>query len=110
MRKWSVALLAVCLLASYAASPAHAFVGCSLFQDANWFGQEFKIGRYYSFAYVGNAFNDQASSASVPNGCRLWIWPEINFGGNPYIFPSGDYPYLPAGWNDIVSSAWCPCP
>jgi hypothetical protein len=94
----------------YVASPAEAFVGCSLYEHAQWFGNEFRIGRNYQFSYVGDNFNDQASAASVPNGCRLVIYEHANFLGAVRVLGPRDYASLGDPWNDVVSSVRCLCP
>ena len=108
MRKIGIFLLPLCV-AGYLATPAEAFNGCSLYEHANWVGSEFRMGRNYQTRYVGDAFNDKASSVSVPSGCRLTVWQHANFGGAVRHFSGGDYAYVGDLWNDQISSVRCRC-
>ena len=108
MRRISLFLLPFCA-AGYLATPAQAFVGCSLYEHGWWSGSEFRVGRNYQFTYVGDNFNDRASSVSVPNGCWLTFWQHSNFNGEYQILYGGDYPYVGDLWNDQISSVRCQC-
>jgi len=74
-----------------------------LFEGANLTGQPFAINPrgVNSLADVG--FNDKASSLRVESG--YWIFcSDANFQGECRTFGPGDYPTLPSGLNNRVSS------
>ena len=82
---------------------------CVLYQHRDFSGQPYRLDANTQVNYVGNGFNDQASSASVPVGCRLHVYQHRDFGGDSRTFRSGHNAYFGDLWNDQVSSARCEC-
>ena len=82
---------------------------CVLYQHRDFAGQPYRLSANTQIHYVGDGFNDQASSVSVPYGCELHVYQHRDFGGDVRTFRSGNNEYFGDLWNDQVSSAMCVC-
>lgn len=82
---------------------------CVLYQHRDFSGQPYGVAANTQTEYVGDRFNDQASSVSVPFGCELHVYQHRDFGGDSRTFRSGNNEYFGDLWNDRVSSARCVC-
>jgi hypothetical protein len=74
-----------------------------LYEGSNFAGRQLAIdrNRFPNFADIG--FNDRASSLRVERGYWLFC-SDANFEGECRTFGPGDYPYLPPGLNNRISS------
>ena len=74
-----------------------------LFEGANLSGRQFVIDNQVALNFDGTGFNDRASSLRVEGG--YWVFcSDANFQGECRTFGPGDYPTLPYGLNNRISS------
>ena len=87
-------------------STAHAT--CQLFEHKNFAGQFMKANPNESLPRLG-ALNDRVSSIKVAAQCLLVAYADEEYHGVTTTFGPGDYPTLPQGWDDEISSLRCNC-
>jgi hypothetical protein len=74
-----------------------------LFEGPNFSGRTFVIGGQVVANLDGTGFNDRATSLRVEGG--YWVFcSDAQFGGECQTFGPGDYPALPPGLNNRISS------
>jgi hypothetical protein len=66
-------------------------------------GRSFVIGNQFVANLDGTGFNDRASSLRVEGGYFVFCT-DANFGGECRTFGPGDYPTLPRGLENRISS------
>jgi hypothetical protein len=66
-------------------------------------GRSFVIGNQVMANLDGTGFNDRASSLRIEGGYFVFCT-DANFGGECKTFGPGDYPTLPRGMNNQISS------
>ncbi len=74
-----------------------------LYEGPNMSGRSFVIGSQVMANLEGTGFNDRASSLRVEGGYFVFCT-DANFSGECRTFGPGDYPKLPAGMNNRISS------
>nr|AXS58678.1 syncollin-related small protein A homeolog f [Epichloe coenophiala] len=62
-------------------------------------------GTYSGTNNVPSNYNDVISSLRVPRRCTFWVDEGCN--GNAIVFSAGNYPQIPADYNDKISSFTC---
>jgi hypothetical protein len=90
-----------------AMSPAVG-AACEVFEHSNFAGQSIAIERNQSLPRLGT-LNDRVSSIKVGSQCLLVAYADEDYHGTTTTFGPGDYPKLPAGWDDEISSLHCNC-
>jgi hypothetical protein len=74
-----------------------------LYEHADLAGRRYVLDADYVPNFDGTGFNDRASSLRVERGYWLFC-SDANFRGDCRTFGPGDYPALPGGLNDRISS------
>lgn len=74
-----------------------------IYEGTNLTGRRYVIDADYVPNFDGTGFNDRASSLRIERGYWLFC-SDANFQGDCRTFGPGDYPSLPAGLNDRISS------
>src|SRR4029450_2104075 len=75
----------------------------TLYEGRNLSGRTYSLGSATMANLDGTGFNDRASSLRVEGG--YWVFcSDANFGGECRTFGPGDYPTLPRGMNNAISS------
>ncbi len=74
-----------------------------LYEGQGMSGRSFVIGNQVVANLDGTGFNDRASSLRVEGGYFVFCT-DSNFGGECKTFGPGDYPTLPRGMNNAISS------
>jgi hypothetical protein len=98
-------MIVVC--SSLAAGPAMG-AACEVFEHSNFKGESIAIERNQSLPRLGK-FNDRASSIKVSSQCLLVAYANEEYRGATTTFGRGEYPALPDGWDDQISSLQCNC-
>ncbi len=104
----SLVLLSLFVSIYSGAAKSQPTAACMLFENSNYGGQSHAMAPNTSTAALG-AMDDKASSVKVARDCILVGYDAADFSGPAQTFGPGDYPELPTGWNDRVSSARCSC-
>ena len=89
-------------------APATAHAMCELFEHKDFAGRFMKANRNESLPRLG-ALNDRVSSIKVAPQCLLVAYSDEEYRGVTTTFGPGDYPTLPQGWDDEISSLHCNC-
>ena len=96
-------------------------VRCELFTDRDFAGErlpipdgggaDFGSGAIGStaFRHHGDFWNDQVSSARVPQGCTLRVYEHELGQGEEKAWSGVNVRYVGDRWNDRISSARCSC-
>jgi hypothetical protein len=74
-----------------------------LYEGPNLSGRSFVVTNEYMANLDGTGFNDRASSLRIERGYWLFC-SDASFRGNYRTFGPGDYPTLPNGLNNQISS------
>lgn len=82
---------------------------CTMYLHDDFRGDRFSVYANSQVSFVGNIWNDQVSSVSVANGCRLVAYYHANFQKPVNTFGSGNTGYVGNTWNDQISSVKCTC-
>ena len=85
-----------------------ASAACVLFEHAGFQGRTFEIKSNQALEALAE-MDDKASSIRVGGACILIAYDQPGFKGPSRTWGPGDYASLPAGWNDVISSARCNC-
>jgi hypothetical protein len=82
---------------------------CVMYVHDNYQGPAYLVYKNAEVYVVGTAYNDEISSLSVPQGCKLQVFVDWKFQGASNTYPPGAYPAVGSMWNDQISSAKCIC-
>ena len=74
-----------------------------LYEGTNMTGRSFVVGNQVMANLAGTAFNDRASSLRIEGGYFVFCT-DADFAGECRTFGPGDYPTLPPGMNNRISS------
>lgn len=84
-------------------------IACQMYEHPNFQGTVFVLRANTTTTYVGNQFNDRASSVKVNQGCHLEAYQHGDFAGESVTIGQGEYESVGNKWNDVISSAKCIC-
>ena len=91
------------------ASVAHAGDQCIVYENGNFDGTVLALDINQYLPALGATIDNKISSVRVRPGCILVAFADTNFKGQSQTWGPGDYPTLPKGWDDIISSVQCSC-
>jgi hypothetical protein len=84
-------------------------VGCVIYKDRQFAGHQLKIKPNGRIAVLERDWDDAISSVEVAPGCLLIAFLRKDFLGLTESFGPGQWPELPAAWDEQISSLQCNC-
>jgi len=96
------------LLYSFLSAAQASAAPCELFEHANFSGPFIAVERNQSLPRLGT-LNDRVSSIKVGSQCLAVAFADEEYRGGTTTFGPGEYPTLPEGWDDQISSLHCNC-
>jgi beta/gamma crystallin len=90
-------------------SAAHAGDNCIVYENKNFNGETLALSMNQSVPALADNIDNKISSVRVRPGCILVGFADANFKGASQTWGPGDYPALPRGWDDVISSVQCSC-
>ena len=90
-----------------AAQPAQA--ACVLYEHSNFAGALIEVPANRPVQGMPKDLDNRTSSIKVGASCVLVAYHDPYFKGPMQTWGPGDYPTLPADWDDVISSARCNC-
>jgi hypothetical protein len=91
------------------ATAVHAGEDCTVYEDKNFGGRTVGLTMNQSVPALPENIDNRVSSVRVRPGCILVGFEDANFKGLSQTWGPGDYPALPKGWDDVISSVQCSC-
>jgi len=91
------------------ATAVHAGEDCTVYEDKNFGGRTVGLTMNQSAPALPANIDNRVSSVRVRPGCILVGFEDANFKGLSQTWGPGDYPVLPKGWDDVISSVQCSC-
>ena len=88
---------------------AHAGDNCIVYENKNFNGVTLALKMNQSMPALAESIDNKISSVRVRPGCILVGFADANFKGLSQTWGPGDYPTLPKGWDDVISSVQCSC-
>ncbi len=105
-----LALIAVATLTVVGTpSAAHADDNCIVYENKHFQGVTLTLKMNQSVPALAESIDNKISSVRVRPGCILVGFANPNFKGPSQTWGPGDYPTLPKGWDDAISSVQCSC-
>jgi len=109
MRIWPPLARSVIALFWCSASVARAGDRCIAYENSNFDGLALALNTNQSMPALEASIDNKISSVRVHPGCILVAFADANFKGTSQTWGPGDYPTLPKGWDDVISSVQCSC-
>ena len=111
MKAIKLAVIGVTILTIFAPciSVAGADNDCIVYENKNFQGVTLALKMNHSVPALSASIDDKISSVRVRPGCILVGFADANFKGASQTWGPGDYPVLPKGWDDVISSVQCSC-
>jgi hypothetical protein len=94
---------------SCSATAAHAGDQCIVYENKNFAGVTLALNMNQFLPALGASIDNKISSVRVRSGCILVAFADVSFKGQSQTWGRGDYPTLPKGWDDVISSVQCSC-
>ena len=104
-------LLATSVIAMFCwpATASQAGDQCVAYENGNFDGLTVALSMNQSLPVLATSIDNKISSVRVRPGCILVGFADANFKGQSQTWGPGDYPTLPKGWDDVISSVQCSC-
>ena len=109
MRMQTLLARSIIALFCCSVSVAHAGDQCIAYEDGNFEGISLALNMNQSLPNLAANIDNRISSVRVRPGCILVGFADANFKGQSQTWGPGDYPTLPKGWDDVISSVQCSC-
>ncbi len=101
--------LALTIVGVHIPSAARAGDNCIVYENKNFNGGTLALKMNQSLSALADNIDNKISSVRVRPGCILVGFADANFKGASQTWGPGDYPALPKGWDDVISSVQCSC-
>jgi len=82
---------------------------CIAYENGNFDGVTVALSMNQSLPVLAASIDNKISSVRVHPGCIFVGFADANFKGQSQTWGPGDYPSLPKGWDDEISSVQCSC-